>query len=34
VVEALTVKAQILVAVVRHFSSYFRTPPFFQKVAS
>jgi len=31
VVEALTVKAQILVAVVRHFSSYLRTPPFFSK---
>jgi hypothetical protein len=35
VVEALTVKTQILVPVARHFlSSYFRTPPFFQKVVS
>ena len=31
VVEALTVKAQILVPVVRHLSSYFRTPPFFPR---
>jgi hypothetical protein len=34
VVEALTVKTQILVPVARHFPSYFRTPPFFQKVMS
>jgi len=31
VVEALTVRTQILVPVARHFSSYFRTPPRFSK---
>ncbi len=31
VVEALTIKTQILVPVARHSSLYFRTPPFFPK---